>query len=342
MEEALDAIARGEGEAQTWLHSFYFGNGSVGLRDLVADEHVATIDKAEVNAVHVGCDRDGRELIVRVWPNGANIERGDDKAPIPADLAPDELTPERAEALLAQGAVGPRVLGTDPETGLPVLALTGRFGPFVQLGEVEDGSKVKPKRASLFSSMDPATIALDEALALLSLPRVVGHDGAGVEITAQNGRYGPYLKRGTDTRSLATEDQLFTVTLPEAEALFALPKQRRGRIAKPPLADLGAHPDSGAPVRVLDGRYGPYVTDGATNASVPRGTDPESLTLEQGVELLRERAARAPATKRVRKAAKKKTTAKKATKATKGTKKTTKKTDTTNSATTKAVRKVTL
>jgi DNA topoisomerase-1 len=319
MEEALDAIARGESEAEKWLHSFYFGNGTVGLRELVGDDHVATIDKAEVNAVHVGHDREGRELTVRVWPNGANIERGDDKAPIPADLAPDELTPERAEELLAIGSVGPRVLGTDPETGLPVLALTGRFGPFVQLGEVENGSKEKPKRASLFASMDPATITLDEALALLSLPRVVGNGADGAEITAQNGRYGPYLKRATDTRSLESEDQLFTVTLEQAEALFAQPKQRRGRVAKPPLAELGAHPDSGASVRVLDGRYGPYVTDGTTNASVPRGTDPESLTLEQGVELLRERAARAPTTKRVKKAVKKRAPRKTATKSTKKT-----------------------
>ncbi len=314
MEEALDAIARGEGEAEKWLHAFYFGNGDAGLRELVAEERIATIDMAVVNAVQVGHDADGNELVVRVWPNGANIERGDDKAPIPADLTPDELTPERAEELLAQGAIGPRVLGDDPETGLSVLALTGRFGPFVQLGEVLDGSKEKPKRASLFASMEPATITLDEALALLSLPRVVGSDASDTEITAQNGRYGPYLKKGTDTRSLASEGQLFTVTLEEAEALFAQPKQRRGRVAKPPLADLGPHPDSGVPVRVLDGRYGPYVTDGTTNASVPRGTDPESITLEQGVELLRERAARAPTTKRTAKRAVKKSTAKKAAK----------------------------
>ncbi|HEY7105434.1 MAG TPA: type I DNA topoisomerase [Acidimicrobiia bacterium] len=337
MEEALDAIARGEGEAEKWLHAFYFGNGEVGLRDLVADDHLARIDKAEVNAVPIGVDTEGRPLVVRVWPNGANIERGDDKAPIPADLAPDELTPARAEELLAKGAVGPRVLGTDPDTGLPVLALTGRFGPFVQLGELQDGSKEKPKRASLFASMDPATITLDEARALLSLPRVVGTGADGTEITAQNGRYGPYLKKGTDSRSLTSEDQLFTVTLPEAEAIFALPKQRRGRVAKPPLAELGAHPESGAPVRVLDGRYGPYVTDGTTNASVPRGTDPESVSLEQGVELLRERAARAPSTKRAatRRTAKKTTKAtKKATKKT-AAKKATKKTAAKKTAVTK-------
>jgi topoisomerase IA-like protein len=253
--------------------------------------------------------------VVRIDPKTLKVfaKHYQTQAPIPADLAPDELTPERAEELLAKGAIGPRVLGDDPETGMPVLALTGRFGPFVQLGEVQDGSKEKPKRASLFASMEPASVTLHEALALLSLPRVVGTDASDTEITAQNGRYGPYLKKGTETRSLASEDQLFTVTLGDAEALFAQPKQRRGRVAKPPLADLGQHPESGAPVRVLDGRYGPYVTDGTTNASVPRGSDPESITLEQGVELLRERAARAPAAKRTVKKAAKKRTAKKRT-----------------------------
>ncbi len=317
MEEALDAIARGEGEAEKWLHSFYFGNGQVGLRELVAEDHVATIDKAEVNAVRIGHDGDGRELLVRVWPNGANLERGDEKAPVPADLAPDELTPARADEILARGAGGPRELGQDPETGLEVLALTGRFGPFVQLGQLEEGSKEKPKRASLLAGMDPDTIGLEEALALLSLPRTVGIGADGQEITAQNGRFGPYLRKGTDSRSLDADGRLFTVTLEEAEALFAMPKQR-GRAAKPPLADLGAHPESGSPVRVLDGRFGPYVTDGAVNASLPRGTSPDELTLEQAVELLRERAARAPAggRKATKKAAKKsvKKTVKKATK----------------------------
>ncbi len=197
-----------------------------------------------------------------------------------------------------------------------MIALTGRFGPFVQLGEQAEGSKEKPKRASLFASMDPSSITLDDALALLSLPRVVGVGADGVEITAQNGRYGPYLKKDTDTRSLGAEEQLFTVTLEDAEAIFAQPKQRRGRVAKPPLADLGAHPDSGAPVRMLDGRFGPYVTDGTINASIPRGVDIASVTLDQAVELMRERAARAPATKRPAKKAAKKTAKKTAKKST--------------------------
>jgi DNA topoisomerase-1 len=316
MEEALDAIARGEGEAEKWLHAFWFGNGQTGLKDLVNEEHLATIDPAEVNAVPIGSDSQGREIIVRVWNNGASVVRGEERAPVPVDLPPDELTIEKAEDLLEKGAAGPRVLGTDPDTTLPVLALTGRYGPFVQLGEMEDGSKEKPKRASLFSDMQVDTITLDQAVQLLSLPRIVGETNDGVEITALNGRYGPYLKKGTESRSLETEAQLFTITVDQAEVLFAQPK-RRGRRTKPPIAELGAHPDSGAAVRVLDGRYGPYVTDGELNATVPRGVDPASIDLDQAVELLRERAARGPsepkAKKTAKKATKKKATKKKAT-----------------------------
>jgi DNA topoisomerase-1 len=298
MEEALDTIARGEAEAEKWLHAFWFGNGQAGLKDLIDDEHLATIDPADVNAVHIGHDAQGREIIVRVWNNGASVVRGDDKGPVPVDLPPDELTIALAEELLERGAAGPRVLGDDPESGLPVLALTGRYGPFVQLGEMEDGSKDKPKRASILSTMQPDTVTLGEALALLALPRVVGADGDGTEITALNGRYGPYLKKGTDSRSLDSEEQLFTVTLEQAEAIFAQPKRRRGGSAKPPIAELGSHPESGAAVRVLDGRFGPYVTDGAINATVPRGVEPASIDLEQAVELLREREARGPAKKK--------------------------------------------
>jgi DNA topoisomerase-1 len=293
MEEALDAIARGEGEAEKWLHAFWFGNGQTGLKQLVNEEHLATIDPAVVNAVPIGQDAQGRDIIVRVWNNGASVVRGEERAPVPVDLAPDELTIEKAEELIEKGAAGPRVLGDDPESGLPVLALTGRYGPFVQLGETQDGSKDKPKRASLLTGMELDAIGLDDALQLLSLPRTVGVGEDGVEVTAQNGRYGPYLKKGTDSRSLEHETELFTITLPQAEAIFAQPK-RRGRRTKPPIAELGPHPESGAAIRVLDGRYGPYVTDGELNATVPRGVDPASVDLEQAVELLRERAARAP------------------------------------------------
>jgi DNA topoisomerase I len=173
----------------------------------------------------------------------------------------------------------------------------------VQLGELVDGEE-KPKTASLLSSMALDTITFEDALKLLRLPREVGADAEGHKITAHNGRYGPYLKKGKESRSLETEDEIFTVTVERAEALFAQPKQHRRR-TKPPIAELGEHPDTGAPVRVLDGRYGPYVTDGSLNATIPRGTDPKSVNLEEAVELLRERESRGPA-KRARKTTKKK------------------------------------
>jgi DNA topoisomerase-1 len=324
MEEALDAVAAGEAEAEKWLHAFYFGNGTIGLRELVSEEHLAQIDMAEVNAIRIGTAPDGLDVVVRVWNTGESLHHDEDKCPLPADLPPDELTVERALELIARGAGGPRVLGVDPETNQKVLVITGRFGPFVQLGELEEGSKAKPPRASLFSTMDPETVDLETALRLLSLPRVVGADAEGNEITAQNGRYGPYLKKGTDSRSLESEEQLFTITLEQAEAIFAQPKTRRGQRTKPPIAELGPSPDTGAPIRVLDGRFGPYVTDGTTNATVRRGLDPAELTLEDALDLLRERAARGPAKKKAKKkTAKKKTTKKKAT-AKKAVKKTTK------------------
>ncbi|MGZ6945945.1 MAG: type I DNA topoisomerase [Acidimicrobiia bacterium] len=315
MEEALDEVAAGRAEAEKWLHTFYFGNGTAGLQELVSEENLAKIDMSEVNAIHIaGGGADGEpEIMVRVWNTGESLHRGDEKCPLPADMAPDELTAERAAELLAKGAAGPRELGVDPATGAKVLALNGRFGPFVQLGELEEGSKAKPPRASLFKSMDPDTINLETALKLLSLPRVVGADKDGAEITAQNGRYGPYLRKGTDSRSLESEDQIFDITLEGAEAIFAQPKQRRGQ-AKPPLAELGPSPDTEKPVRVLDGRFGPYCTDGTTNATIPRGMDPTAITLEEAVELLRERAAKGPAKKKAKKKAVKKTAKKKAAK----------------------------
>ena len=330
MEEALDEVAAGRAESEKWLHTFYFGNGTAGLHELVSEENLAKIDMSEVNKIHIGGgngdgDDSNPEIMVRVWNTGESLHRGDEKCPLPADLAPDELTVERALELLERGSAGPRELGEDPTTGEKVLVLNGRFGPFVQLGVLEDGSKAKPPRASLFSSMDPESVDLETAVKLLSLPRVVGADGDGTEITAQNGRYGPYLRKGTDSRSLDSEDQIFNVTLSEAEAIFAKPKLRRGQRVKPPLAELGDSPDTGTPVRVLDGRFGPYVTDGTTNATVPRGIDPSAVTLEEGVELLRERAAKGPAKKKktAKRPAKKKAAKKKPAKKT--TKKTAKK-----------------
>jgi DNA topoisomerase-1 len=236
------------------------------------------------------------------------VQLGDEGArgSIPPDLAPDELTLDVALELARRQAEGPQTLGDDPESGLPVFVLNGRFGPYVQLGET-NGSSDKPRRASLFKTMQPESVTLQQALELLSLPRVVGAGDDGEEIVALNGRYGPYIKKGADTRSLDSEDKLLTVTLPEALALLATPKTR-GRVAKPPIAELGESPDTGAAVRVLDGRFGAYVTDGATNATVPRGTDPEALTLPEAVALLRARAAAGPS----KRATKKKAPAKKA------------------------------
>jgi DNA topoisomerase-1 len=317
MEEALDVIARGEGEREKWLDAFYFGNGTPGLRELVSDEVLAQIDPRAVSTIPIGTDGDGAEVVVRVGRYGPYVQRAEDEtASLPPDIAPDELTVPLALELIAQQAEGPKSLGSDPESGLPVYVLTGRYGPYVQLGDQEPGSKKKPKRASLFASMTPETVTLGEALQLLALPRTVGVDSEGREIVASSGRYGPYLKREDgETRSLESEDRLLTTTLAEAEALYAQPKQRRGRQPKPPIAELGPHPDTGVPVRVLEGRYGPYVTDGSVNATVPRGQVPAELTLDEAVALLRARAEAAPAkVKRATKTAKK--TAKKAAKKT--------------------------
>jgi DNA topoisomerase-1 len=203
------------------------------------------------------------------------------------------------------------VLGQDPETELPVLVKAGRFGPYVQLGELVDGGP-KPRTSSLFASMSPATLTFEQAMDLLRIPRVVGTDpDGGEEIVAHNGKFGPYLKKGTDTRSLLTEDQILTVTVAEAQALFAQPKTR-GRAVKGPLREMGADPDTGLTMVVKDGRFGPYVTDGTTNASLRKGDDVENLTVERASELLAERRAAGPAVKKARKAAKK-TTAKKTT-----------------------------
>jgi len=320
MEEALDVIARGEGEAEKWLHSFYYGNGQPGLHELVSVDHLALIDPRGVSTIPIGTDDTGHEIIVRVGRYGPYVQREDNEtASLPPEIAPDELTVELALDLIQKQSEGPRSLGADPVTELPVFVLTGRFGPYVQLGEQLEGTKKKPKRASLFASMTPESVNLEEALQLLSLPRVVGTDSEGREILASPGRFGPYLKRSdADTRSLTSEDQLFTITLAEAEALYAQPKMRRGRQQKPPLAELGENPDNGQAVRVLEGRYGVYVTDGNVNATVPRGIDPTELTLDEAVGLLRARAeAGGKKVKKVAKKAAKKTTKKVAKKTTK-------------------------
>jgi DNA topoisomerase-1 len=307
MEEELDGIAAGQEQAVPWLTGFYFGNGSPGLKQLVSD-HLGEIDAREVNSIPISDD-----IVIRVGRYGPYVQRGEERASIPDDLAPDELTVEKAEELLSAPS-GDRDLGTDPATGLPVLAKAGRYGPYVQLGEVEPGSKAKPPTASLFKTMSLDTVTLEDALRLLTLPRVVGVDPAdGQEITAQNGRYGPYIKKGTDSRSLETEEQLFTVTVDEAQAVFAQPKQRGRRAAAPPLKELGDDPVSGKPIVLKEGRFGPYVTDGETNASLRKGDTEENVTPERAAELLADRRAAGPPKKKAAKASK---PAKKATKKT--------------------------
>ena len=187
----------------------------------LVEQRVPEIDARAVNTIPLGVDAEGREIVVRVGRYGPYLSRGEATAPVPDGIAPDELTPEMATELLEKGPEEGRVLGSDPATGLEVSVRDGRYGPYVQLGEQEEGSKKKPKRASLFKTMTPDTVALDEALMLLSLPRVVGQDAEGKDIVASPGRFGPYIKRGEDTRSLKEEDQLLTVTLEEALELLA-------------------------------------------------------------------------------------------------------------------------
>jgi DNA topoisomerase I len=317
MEDDLDGIAGGDQEMARWLGDFYFGpGGSGGLRDQLA-RNLDAIDAAAVNAVPIGTASDGQEIVARSGKYGPYLKKGDETVSIPEDVAPDELTVERAEELLAAPS-SDRVLGTDPETGLEIQVKAGRFGPYVQLGELVDGGP-KPRTSSLFASMSPATLTFEQALELLRIPRVVGTDPAsGEEIVAHNGKFGPYLKKGTDSRSLQSEDQLLTVTVDEALALFAQPKTR-GRNAKGPLREMGPDPATDLPMVVKDGRFGPYVTDGTTNASLRVGDDVETLTVERASELLADRRAAGPAKKKAtkkkapakKKAAKKKAPAKK-------------------------------
>ena len=311
MEEDLDEIATGEEETVPWLKKFYFGNGEIGLHDMVT-VRIDEIDPRAVNSIPIGKDEQGRDVIVRVGRYGPYLQRDEDKASIPEDLPPDELTIAKAEEILSAPSQD-RELGADPETGTTIFLKAGRFGPYVQLGEIEDGSKTKPPTASLLKSMDPATVTLADALTLLSLPRVVGVDPTdNEEIQALNGRYGPYLKKGKDTRSLETEEQIFTVTLEEALVLYAQPKKGR-RNAATVLKELGKDEASGAEISIKDGRFGPYVTDGETNASLPRGTSPETMTMDRALEMLAERRAKGPV-KRKKSTARKKTTRKKTTK----------------------------
>lgn len=297
MEDDLDRIANGEQERIPWLRDFYFGNGdssndesnqAVGLKTLVS-EHLDEIDPRKINEVLLGADENGEPVYVREGRFGPYVSRGQgenaERASVPEGTVPDELTVERAVELLS--TPDEKVLGTHPDTGEDISVRSGRFGPYVQLGEGE-----KPKRSSLFATMTPETVTLDEAVALLSLPRVVGIGAEGEEVIVQNGRYGPFVKMGKETRSLETEKQLLIITLEECQALLSQPKTRgaQSRQAKT-LQEIGPHPETGEPIVLKDGRYGPYVTDGKTNASLRKSDTPEDITIDRALELIKLRQA---------------------------------------------------
>ncbi|MBD8012421.1 type I DNA topoisomerase [Microbacterium sp. Re1] len=337
LEDDLDAIARGEQNRVEWLKSFYYGSeNQVGLRQVV--DNLGEIDARALNSTRITDD-----ATLRFGKYGPYLEVVDPANPeakprivnVPEDLAPDELTADKARELIDAPVAGDRVLGENPENGKIIVVKDGRFGPYVQendpvsdddsvdeaTGEVVDKPKKKtkkdaapkPRTASLFRSMSVDTIDLDTALQLLSLPRVVGADPAtGEEITAQNGRFGPYLKKGTDSRSLESESQIFDVTLEQALELYAQPKYG-GRKASSALKEFEADPVSGKPIRIRDGRFGAYVTDGETNVTIPRGQTPDDVTFEIAVQMLADKRAKGPAAKRgAKKAPAKKAPAKKA------------------------------
>ena len=358
MERDLDRIAAGEEDRVAWLRRFYNGQGGAGTEQAVQAasneleaaaaalraqglkglvDNLGEIDARAVNSIEIG-----EGITLRVGRYGPYLEDAEGKrANVPADLAPDELTVDKARELFTRAADDGRELGVDPVSGHVIIAKDGRYGPYVTevLPEPEEtaeaeatktaktakstkakkttkAAKPKPRTASLLRSMDLSTVTLGQALDLLSLPRVVGQDPeSGEDITAQNGRYGPYLKKGTDSRSLESEEQIFTVTLKQALEIFAQPKRRRGQAAaRGPLRELGQDPATEKPVVIKDGRFGPYITDGQTNVTVPRSEDPATISAERAFELLADKRAKGPAKKRTtRKTTAKKTTTKKAT-----------------------------
>jgi DNA topoisomerase I len=305
MEDALDCISRGETERVPWLRRFYFGaNGDEGLKSLVSD--ISDIDARDVSSFPLA----GSDIVVRVGRYGPYLERDGQRVNVPEDMAPDELTVEKAEELFNEPS-GDKLLGTDPDSGHELVAKAGRFGPYVTEQLPED-AKDKPRTASLLKSMALDTVTLDDAIRLLTLPRTLG-DLDGETVTVQNGRYGPYVKKGSDSRSLESEDQLFTLTLAEATEMFAQPKPRgRGaRQAAPPLRELGPDPATGQPMVIKDGRFGPYVTDGETNASLRKGDEVASITVTRAAELLADRRAAPPAARRRTSSARSSTTTRK-------------------------------
>ncbi len=319
LEEVLDTVASGETDRVAVLDRFYRGDADfAGLHPLVND--LGEIDARELASFPI----EGSDIVLRVGRYGPYIERDGERANVPAELAPDELTAEKAAELMAMPS-NDRELGVDPETGLTILAKNGRYGPYVTEVLAEGAPKsAKPRTGSLFSDMALDTITLEDALRLLSLPREVGADPAdGVMITAQNGRYGPYITKDKDSRSLPDEASIFTIDLEGALALLAQPKQRRGQAAAKPGIVVGVDPATNREVTLKEGRFGPYVTDGETNASLRRADDPATIGIERAADLLAERRAKEPAPKKkaaakktakkapAKKAAAKKTTAKK-------------------------------
>jgi len=292
MEDDLDEIASGDGARTAWLQRFYFGeNGDNGLKDLV-EKQLSDIDAREINTVPLP----RTDIVVRVGKYGPYLERGEQRQTLPEGIAPDELTPERAEEILAQSGQE-QELGVDPDSGHTIAVRAGRYGPYVT--ELLEGDE-KPRTASLLKTMSPETVTLEDALRLLTLPRTLG-ESDGEEVIAANGRYGPYVKMGKESRSLETEEQLFTVTLEAALALIAQPKQRGRRAAAPPLKELGDDPVSGKPIVLKEGRFGPYVTDGETNASLRAGDTIEEITPARASELLQLRRKAGPPKKRAKK-----------------------------------------
>ncbi|MFZ9751045.1 MAG: topoisomerase C-terminal repeat-containing protein, partial [Candidatus Nanopelagicales bacterium] len=301
MEEELDQIANGELDRLFVLRSFYFGDNNLqfpGLHPLL--ESAGEIDARANSTIAI----EGTDINVRVGRYGPYVERGEERGSIPPDMAPDELTAEVAERLLQQKS-DERELGINPATGRMMVAKAGRFGPYVTEVMPED-SEEKAPTASLFKSMDLGSLTEEQAIQLLSLPRTVGVDPElDLPIEARNGKFGPYLTRGKDSRSLTSEEEIFTITLEQALAIYAQPKTRRGAQPKAPLKELGIDPNSEALITLREGRFGLYVTDGVTNASLRSGDSIESIDHERAVELLSIRRAAGPAKKRTKKATKK-------------------------------------
>jgi DNA topoisomerase-1 len=300
IEEDLDEISKGERERDDFLADFYYGGGGrewPGLKHLVENE-----TQIDYPVTQLGTHPDsGVPVVVRIGRFGPYVQIGEGSdavnASVPDDMPPAEFTLDAAVALVEARSKAPDSVGTDPASGLPVYLMSGRFGPYVQLGETPDkGSKQKPRRASLTREDGEGPITLDRALELLALPRLVGHDAeSGEDIVANFGRFGPYVKRGSDFRSLAADAQVFEVTLDEAIELFKQEKPSRRAPTRTVLRELGAHPDSGAAVQLLEGRYGPYVSDGTTNASLPKDVESDALTLDAAIGLLRAREGIKPA-----------------------------------------------